>query len=145
MLGPAPGRQSRNKLVNLLRSHAKTFPIHLPSVILGIALILAGVVYKKAFSPIRAGFPEYFTFLVLRTGLLLSLRIHSTIKFRIGSIKSKQNYPFGPFQRAGSDAKTQAQDTTMSAGGRADCESLVIISEERVDKDKDNRIVAAVA
>jgi hypothetical protein len=38
---------------------------HLPSVFLGIALILAGVVYKKAFSPIRAGFPEYFTFLVL--------------------------------------------------------------------------------
>jgi len=38
---------------------------HLPSVILGVALIVAGIVYKKAFSPIRAGFPEYFTFLVL--------------------------------------------------------------------------------
>lgn len=58
---------------------------------------------------------------------------------------SVPHYPFGPFQRAGSDAKTQAQDTTMLAGGRAGCESLVIISEERVDEDKDNRIVAAVA
>jgi hypothetical protein len=39
--------------------------VHPPSVILGIALIAAAVVYKKAFSPIREGFPEYFTFLVL--------------------------------------------------------------------------------
>jgi hypothetical protein len=30
----------------------------------------------------------------------------------------------------------------MSAGGRAGCELLVIISEERADEDKDNRIVA---
>ena len=39
--------------------------LHPPSVILGIALIAAAVVYKKAFSPVREGFPEYFTFLVL--------------------------------------------------------------------------------
>jgi hypothetical protein len=37
---------------------------HPPSVILGIALIAAAAVYKKAFSPMREGFPEYFTFVV---------------------------------------------------------------------------------
>lgn len=37
---------------------------HLPSVLVGLLLIAAAIVYKKAFSPVRAGFPEYFTFLV---------------------------------------------------------------------------------
>lgn len=37
---------------------------HRPSVLIGLVLIVAGIVYKKAFSPVRAGFPEYFTFLV---------------------------------------------------------------------------------
>ena len=37
---------------------------HLPSVILGVALIGAALAYKKLFSPVREGFPEYFTFLV---------------------------------------------------------------------------------
>jgi hypothetical protein len=51
-------RMESKKIDRLLR-------VHPPSVILGIALIAAAVVYKKAFSPIREGFPEYFTFLVL--------------------------------------------------------------------------------
>jgi hypothetical protein len=38
---------------------------HPPSLLLGIFLILAAVVYKKLLSPVREGFPEYFTFLVL--------------------------------------------------------------------------------
>jgi len=37
---------------------------HRPSAILGVALIGAAVAYKKLFSPVREGFPEYFTFLV---------------------------------------------------------------------------------
>ncbi|MBV8899621.1 MAG: hypothetical protein JOY92_05865, partial [Verrucomicrobia bacterium] len=37
---------------------------HLPSVILGVVLIGAAVAYKKILSPVREGFPEYFTFLV---------------------------------------------------------------------------------
>lgn len=37
---------------------------HRPSVILGVVLIAAAVAYKKIFSPVREGFPEYFTFLV---------------------------------------------------------------------------------
>jgi hypothetical protein len=51
-------RMESKKIDRLLR-------VHPPSVILGIALIAAAVVYKKAFSAIREGFPEYFTFLVL--------------------------------------------------------------------------------
>lgn len=51
-------RMESKKIDRLIR-------VHSPSVILGIALIAAAVVYKKAFSPIREGFPEYFTFLVL--------------------------------------------------------------------------------
>lgn len=51
-------RMESKKIDRLIR-------VHPPSVILGIALIAAAVVYKKAFSPIREGFPEYFTFLVL--------------------------------------------------------------------------------
>lgn len=50
------------------RSEAKRLDrlmrFHLPSVLVGLLLIVAGVVYKKAFSPVQAGFPEYFTFLV---------------------------------------------------------------------------------
>jgi hypothetical protein len=38
---------------------------HPPSVILGAALVVAAVIYKKAFSPVREGFPEYFIFLVV--------------------------------------------------------------------------------
>jgi hypothetical protein len=51
-------RMESKKLDRLVRFHP-------PSVILGIALIVAAAVYKKAFSPVREGFPEYFTFLVL--------------------------------------------------------------------------------
>jgi hypothetical protein len=39
--------------------------LHPPSVILGAALVVAAVIYKKAFSPVREGFPEYFIFLVV--------------------------------------------------------------------------------
>jgi hypothetical protein len=45
------------KIDRLLRFHP-------PSVILGGALIVAAVIYKKVFSPYREGFPEYFIFLV---------------------------------------------------------------------------------
>ena len=38
---------------------------HLPSLLLGVFLIVAAVFYKKVLSPVREGFPEYFTFLVL--------------------------------------------------------------------------------
>jgi hypothetical protein len=38
---------------------------HPPSLILGAALVVAAVVYKKAFSPVPEGFPEYFIFLVV--------------------------------------------------------------------------------
>jgi hypothetical protein len=46
------------KIARLLRFHP-------PSLILGLFLVAAGVIYKKMLSPIREGFPEYFTFLVL--------------------------------------------------------------------------------
>jgi hypothetical protein len=46
------------KIARLLRFHP-------PSLILGLFLVAAGVIYKKTLSPIREGFPEYFTFLVL--------------------------------------------------------------------------------
>src|SRR5580704_3659438 len=39
--------------------------LHRPSVILGAALVVAAVIYKKAFSPVPEGFPEYFIFLVV--------------------------------------------------------------------------------
>jgi hypothetical protein len=49
------------------RSQAKDLrriaQFHAPSVILGAALILAAVIYKKAFSPAPEGFPWYFTYL----------------------------------------------------------------------------------
>jgi hypothetical protein len=47
-------RMESKKFDRLLR-------FHLPS----LFLIAAAVVYKKALSPVREGFPEYFTFLVL--------------------------------------------------------------------------------
>jgi hypothetical protein len=50
-------RESK-KIARLLRFHP-------PSLILGLFLVAAGVIYKKMLSPIREGFPEYFTFLVL--------------------------------------------------------------------------------
>ncbi|MBV8969215.1 MAG: hypothetical protein JO331_09165 [Verrucomicrobia bacterium] len=46
------------KIGRLLRFHP-------PSVIVGIILIVAAVLYKKAWSPMPKGFPGYFTFLVL--------------------------------------------------------------------------------
>jgi hypothetical protein len=46
------------KIDRLLRFHP-------PSLIVGISLIVAAVIYKKALAPVREGFPEYFTFLVL--------------------------------------------------------------------------------
>ena len=49
--------QSR-KIDRLLRFHP-------PSVILGAALVVSAVIYKKAFSPVREGLPEYFIFLVV--------------------------------------------------------------------------------
>ncbi len=58
MYDVADYRMESKKIDRLVR-------LHPPSVILGIALIAAAVVYKKAFSPVREGFPEYFTFLVL--------------------------------------------------------------------------------
>jgi hypothetical protein len=51
-------RMESKKIDRLLRFHP-------PSLILGLILIVAAVVYKKALSPIREGFPEYFIFLVL--------------------------------------------------------------------------------
>ena len=51
-------RMESKKIDHLLRFHP-------PSLILGIFLIMVAVVYKKALSPVREGFPEYFTFLVL--------------------------------------------------------------------------------
>jgi hypothetical protein len=51
-------RTESKKIDRLLRFHP-------PSVILGIVLVVASVIYKKVFSPIPEGFPEYFTFLVL--------------------------------------------------------------------------------
>ena len=44
---------------------ARLFRFHPPSLIVGVLLVVVGVIYKKMFSPIREGFPEYFTFLVL--------------------------------------------------------------------------------
>jgi len=43
----------------------RLFRFHSPSLILGIFLLAAAVIYKKALSSVREGFPEYFTFLVL--------------------------------------------------------------------------------
>ncbi len=43
----------------------RLFRFHFPSLMLGFGLIVAAFVYKRAFSPIREGFPEYFAFLVL--------------------------------------------------------------------------------
>jgi hypothetical protein len=51
-------RMESKKIDRLLRFHP-------PSLILGLILIVAAVVYKKALSPIPDGFPEYFTFLVI--------------------------------------------------------------------------------
>jgi hypothetical protein len=51
-------RIESKKLDRLLR-------LHPPSLILGLILIAAAVIYKKTLSPIREGFPEYFIFLVL--------------------------------------------------------------------------------
>ena len=43
----------------------RLFRFHFPSLMLGFGLIVAAFVYKRAFSPIQEGFPEYFAFLVL--------------------------------------------------------------------------------
>jgi len=51
-------RMESKKVGRLLR-------FHLPSLLVGIFLIVTAVVYKKVLSPVREGFPEYFTFLVL--------------------------------------------------------------------------------
>ncbi len=51
-------RMESEKIDRLLRFHP-------PSLLLGIFLIVAAIIYKKALSPVREGFPEYFTFLVL--------------------------------------------------------------------------------
>jgi hypothetical protein len=51
-------RMESRQIDRLLRFHP-------PSIIVGIILIAAGVVYKKMLSPVPNGFPEYFTFLVL--------------------------------------------------------------------------------
>jgi len=51
-------RMESKKIDRLLRFHP-------PSLILGIFLVAVAVIYKKALSPVRDGFPEYFTFLVL--------------------------------------------------------------------------------
>ena len=51
-------KMESRKIDRLLRFHP-------PSVIVGIVLILVAVLYKKVWSPVQQGFPEYFTFLVL--------------------------------------------------------------------------------
>jgi hypothetical protein len=51
-------RNESKKIDRLLRFHP-------PSMIVGIVLVVAAVIYKKVFSPFREGFPEYFTFLVV--------------------------------------------------------------------------------
>jgi lycopene cyclase domain-containing protein len=54
---PANYTGESRKIPRLLQFHAG-------SLTLGLALIVAGIVYKKFFSPVPAGFPGYFTFLV---------------------------------------------------------------------------------
>jgi lycopene cyclase domain-containing protein len=44
---------------------SRLFQFHPTSAIVGVALIVAALVYKKMFSPVPEGFPSYFTFLVL--------------------------------------------------------------------------------
>jgi hypothetical protein len=51
-------RVESKKIDRLLRFHP-------PSVTLGVVLVVAAVIYKKMFSPLHEGFPEYFTFLVV--------------------------------------------------------------------------------
>lgn len=50
-------RTEAKKIGRLLRFHPE-------SLVLGVVLIAAGILYKKFFSPSPEGFPEYFTFLV---------------------------------------------------------------------------------
>jgi hypothetical protein len=47
------------------KSISRLFQFHLTSAIVGVLLIIAAVVYKKAFSAVPDGFPSYFTFLVI--------------------------------------------------------------------------------
>jgi hypothetical protein len=51
------------------KAEAKGMPrivrFHFPSVILGLALITAAVIYKKFFSGSKDGFPSYFSYIVL--------------------------------------------------------------------------------
>ncbi len=44
---------------------SRLFRFHPTSAMVGIALIVAALLYKKMFSPVPEGFPSYFTFLVL--------------------------------------------------------------------------------
>jgi hypothetical protein len=44
---------------------SRLFRFHPTSAIVGVALIMAALIYKKMFSPVPEGFPSYFTFLVL--------------------------------------------------------------------------------
>ena len=54
-----PNYQMESKRIGrLLRFHP-------PSAILGGVLVVAAVIYKKLFSPVPQGIPEYFTFLVV--------------------------------------------------------------------------------
>ncbi len=50
-------RTESKKIARLLRFHPT-------SMILGIALVVAAIFYKKTLSPVHEGFPGYFTFLV---------------------------------------------------------------------------------
>lgn len=54
---------------------------HLPSVVLGVALIAAAAIYKKMFSGSPAGFPWYFTYLVTASLIPSAGFFHTTQPF----------------------------------------------------------------
>lgn len=47
------------------RGQARVLQFHWPSLLIGVAAILAAVAYKKLLSPVPEGFPGYFTFLTV--------------------------------------------------------------------------------
>lgn len=65
------------------RGEARALPqllhFHLQSLILGVVLIAAAVVYKKLFSSVREGWPGYFTVLVAG-GLIPSMSFYPTTR-----------------------------------------------------------------
>jgi hypothetical protein len=58
---------------------SKLVHFHYESLVIGIALIASGMLYKSAFSPTRGGFPGYFTFLVC-TAIVPSVAFSSSVR-----------------------------------------------------------------